>query len=97
MFLWCVLAHKNKLVIVNTELNKGKLKLSMKVKDFPKFEKLITLKFNVFELNETVLSPALFDEPYSEKQINLLLYENNYGLITKIHTLMIKDSAMTYV
>lgn len=60
----------------------------MKAKDIPKFEKLNNLNINVFELANTILSPTYININYLEPQIDLLLYENHYCLITKLHTLL---------
>ena len=57
----------------------------MNVKDTPKFENLNTIKINEFELTGTVLTPIHINKNYLQPQIYLLLYENHYCLITKLH------------
>ena len=106
-FLWCILAYlfpvednKNitsKYVIYMNELNLKGLDFPMKVKDIPKFEKLNNLNVNVFELNGTVLTPIHINKNYFQLQIDLLLYQNHYCLITKLHCLINKDSHMKHV
>ena len=70
----------------------------MKVKDIPKFENLnIGLCINVFELTGNVLTPIHVNKNYLQPQIELLLYQNHYCLITKLHCLINKDSHMRWV
>ena len=70
----------------------------MKVKDIPKFENLnIGLCINVFELTGNVLTPIHVNKNYLQPQIDLLLYQNHYCLITKLHCLINKDSHMKHV
>ena len=59
----------------------------MKRKDIPTFEKLNSLNINVFELsaNDETLSPKNVNKTYYDEQIDLLLYENNYCLITNLY------------
>ena len=80
------------------------LEFPMKVKDIPKFENLNTqsafgigLCMNVFELTGTVLTPIHVNKNYLQPQIDLLLYQNHYCLITKLHCLINKDSHMKNV
>ena len=73
------------------------LEFPMKVKDIPKFENLNDLNVNVFELNGTVLTPIHIIKNYLQPQIDLLLFENHYCLITKLHCLINKDSHMKWV
>ena len=73
------------------------LEFPMKVKDIPKFEKLNNLNVNVFELGKTVLTPIHINTNYDQPQIDLLLFENHYCLITKLHRLINKDSHMKWV
>ena len=106
-FLWCILAYlfpvednKNitsKYVIHMNKLNLKGLEFRMKVKDIPKFEKLNNLNVNVFELNGTVLTPIHINKNYFQAQIDLVLYQNHYCLITKLHCLINKDSHMKHV
>ena len=79
------------------KLNLEGLEFPMKVKDIPKFEKLNNLNVNVFELNGTVLTPIHISTNYDQPQIDLLLFENHYCLITKLHCLINKDSHMKWV
>ena len=76
----------------------------MKVKDIPKFENLNRLStggqqccINVFELTGNVLTPIHINTNYDQPQIDLLLYQNLYCLITKLHCLINKDSHMKHV
>ena len=106
-FLWCILAYlfpvednKNitsKYVIHMNKLNLKGLEFPMKVKDIPKFENLNNLNVNVFELTGAVLTPIHINKNYFQPQIDLLLYENHYCLITKLHCLTNKDSHMRWV
>ena len=106
-FLWCILAYlfpvednKNitsKYVIHMNKLNLKGLEFPMEVKDIPKFENLNNLNINVFELNGTVLTPIHINKNYFQPQIDLLLYQNHYCLITKLHCLINKDSHMKHV
>ena len=59
----------------------------MKIKDIPTFERLNNLNINVFELsaNDKTLSPKHVNKNYYDEQIDLLLYENHYCLITNLH------------
>ena len=106
-FLWCILAYffpvednKNitsKYVIHMNKLNLKGLDFPMKVKDIPKFEKLNNLNVNVFELTGNVLTPIHINKNYFQPQIDLLLYENHYCLLTKLHCLINKDSHMKHI
>ena len=106
-FLWCILAYlfpvednKNitsKYVIHMNKLNLKGLEFPMKVKDIPKYENLINLNVNVFELTGAVLTPIHINKHYFQPQIDLLLYKNYYCLITKLHCLINKDSHMKHV
>ena len=76
----------------------------MKVKDIPKFERLNGLNtggqqcgINVFELTGTLLSPLHINTNYDQPQIDLMVYENQYCLITNINCLINKDSHMKHV
>ena len=96
-FLWSVLAHKyevdNHRERVSHyknhfhELNQGDIQFPMKIKDIPTFERLYNLNINVFELssNDKTLSPKYVNKNYYDEQIDLLLYENHYCLITNLH------------
>ena len=106
-FLWCILAqlypvenHKDRIskyIIHLNKLNLKGLEFPMKVKDIPKFENLNNLNINVFELTGNVLTPIHINKNYLQPQIDLLLYENHYCLITKLHCLINKDSHMKHV
>ena len=52
---------------------------------------------NVLELTGTVLTPIHINTNYDQPQIDLLLYENHYCLITKLHCLINKSSHMKHV
>ena len=96
-FLWSILAHKYKVdnhrerVSYYTnhfhELNQGDIQFPMKIKDIPTFERLNNLNINVFEIsaNDKSLSPKYVNKNYYDEQIDLLLYENHYCLITNLH------------
>ena len=80
------------------------LDFPMKVTDIPKFESLNRLStggqqccINVFELTGNVLTPIHINTNYDQPQIDLLLYQNHYCLITKLHCLINKDSHMKHV
>ena len=80
--------------------NKLKLKgleFPMKVKDIPKFEKLNNSNINVFEFTNKVLTSIHINTNYDQPQIDLLLFENHYCLISKLHCLIKKDSLMKWV
>ena len=59
----------------------------MKIKEIPTFERLNNLNINNFELcfNDKALSPKYVNKNYYDEQIDLLLYENHYCLITNLH------------
>ena len=40
----------------------------MKVEDIPKYEESINFNINVFEMNQTVLTPIYISKHYSEEQ-----------------------------
>ena len=106
-FLWCILAHlfpvedhKNRTSNYSMHTNKlilNRLEIPMKIKDIPKLENLNNLNVNVFELTKTVLTPIHINTNYDQPQIDLLLYQNHYCLITKLHCLINKDSHMKWV
>ena len=86
------------------------LEFPMNVKNIPKLEILNTqsafgiglrtegaLHINVFELTGTVLTPIHINTNSDQPQIDLLLYENHYCLITKLHCLINKSSHMKHV
>ena len=96
-FLWSVLAHKYKVDNHRErvsqykkhfhELNQGDIQFSMKIKDIPTFERLNNLNINVFELsaNDKTLSAKYVNKKYYDEQIDFLLFENHYCLITNLH------------
>ena len=106
-FLWCILTqlypvenHKDRIskyIIHLKKLNLKGLEFPMKVKDIPKFENLNNLNINVFELTGNVLTPIHVNKNYLQPQIDLLLYQNHYCLITRLHCLINKDSHMKHV
>ena len=73
------------------------LEIPMKVKDIPKLEKPNNLNVNVFELTKTVSTPIHTNTNYDQPQIDLLLFENHYFLITKLHRQINNDSHMEWV
>ena len=71
------------------------LDFPMKITDIPKFENLNRLStggqqccINVFELTGNVLTPIHINTNYDQPQIDLLLYQSHYCLITKLHCLI---------
>ena len=106
-FLWCILAHlfpvedhKNRTSSYSMHTNKlilNGLEFPMKIKDILSCENLNNLNVNVFELTRTVLTPIHINKNYLQSQIDLLLFENHYCLITKLHCLLNKDSHMKWV
>ena len=106
-FLWCILAHlcpveehKNRTSNYSMhfdKLNLKRLEFPMKVKDIPKFENLNNINVNVFELTKTVLTPIHTNTNYDQPQIDLLLFENHFCLITKLHCLIKKNSHMKWL
>ena len=79
------------------KLNLERLEFPMKVKHIPKFEDLKNLNVNVFELTNSKLTPILITKNYLQPQIDLLLFENHYCLVTKLHCLITKNSHMKWV
>ena len=79
------------------KLNLEGLEFPMKVKDIPKFEKLNNLNVNVFELTNSKLTPILINKNYLQPRIDLLLFENHYCLIPKLHCQINKDLHMKWV
>ena len=106
-FLWCILAYlypveddKNrtsKYAMYLPTLCTESLEFPVKVKDIPKFKKFNYLNVNVFELTGTVLTPIYINMNYDQPQIDLLLFENHYCLITKLHCLINKKLHMKWV
>ena len=96
-FLWSILAHKYKVDNHRErvshckkqfhELNQGHNHFPMKIKNIPTFERLNNLNINVFQLsaNDKTLSPKYVNKNYYDEQIDLLLYETHYCLITNLH------------
>ena len=112
MFLWFIFAylypvedHKNRtsnyVKYMHTLRTEG-LAFPMKFKDIPKIEKMKNrntegaLRIIVFELAGTVLSPIHINTNYQQPQIDLLLFENHYCLITKLHNLINQHSNMKH-
>ena len=108
-FLWSILAHKYKVdnhrervthyENHSHELNQGDIQFPMKIKDIPTFETLNNLNINVFELsaNDKSLSPKYVNKNYYEEQIDLLLYENQYCLITNSHNFCRNNEHYTHL
>ena len=72
------------------------LEIPMKVTDLSKFENINNFSIgghgiNVFELTGRVLTPIHIKTNYDQPQIDLLLYENHYCLIRKLHCLINKQ------
>ena len=96
-FLWYFLAHKHK-VDHNREkkshykkhffeLGQVDIQFPMKIEVLPTFERIKNLNINVFELSaiDKTLSLKYVNKNYNGEQIDLLLYENHYCLITNLH------------
>ena len=106
-FLWSILAYlypfgNNKNITSKFSMHMNRLNLEglefpMKDKDIPKFEKPNNLNVNDFELTNSVLTPIHINTNYDQPQTDLLLYENHYCLITKLHCLINQDSHMKHV
>ena len=81
------------------ELNQGDIQFPMKIKDIPTFERLNNLNINVFELsaNDKTLSPKCVNKNYYDEQIDLLLYENYYCLITNLHNFCRNNEHYTHL
>ena len=79
------------------KLNLKGLEFPMKVKDIPKFENSNNSNVNVLELTNRVLTPILINKNYLQPQIVLLLFENHYCLITKLHCLINKSSHIKWL
>ena len=75
--------HMNKLNLKGVEF-------PIKVKDISKFENLNNLNIKIFELTNSVVTLIHNNKIYLQPQIDLLLFENHYYLITKLHCLMKK-------
>ena len=81
------------------EVNQGDIHFPMKIKDIPTFERLNNLNINVFEIsaNDKSLSPKYVSKNYYAGQIDLLLYENHYCLITNLHNIVgLRNSIHSY-
>ena len=112
-FLWIILAllfpvenNKNKTSSYSMHFNKfnqNGLDFPMKVKDIPKFENVNmksafdNLNINAFELTGTVPTTIHINKNNLQPQIDLLLYENRYCLITKLRCRINKCSHMKHV
>ena len=107
-FLWNILAHKCKVDNHRErvshyekhfhELNQGDFHFPMKIKDIPTFERLNNLNINVFELSaiDKSPSPKYVDKKYYDEQIDLLLYETHYCLITNLHNFCRNNAHYTH-
>ena len=95
--LWSILAQKYKVdnhrERVSSykkhfhEFNQGDIQFPMKIKDIPTFERFDNLNIKVIELsaNDKTLSPKDVNKNSYDEQIDLLLYENHYCLVTNSH------------
>ena len=102
-FLWSILAHKYKVDNHRErvslykkhfhEPNQGDIQFPTKRKDTHTFERLNNLNINVFELssNDKTISPKYVKKNYYVEQVDLLLYENHYCLITNLHKFCMKN------
>ena len=73
------------------ELNCSMLTFPVKIADIPKFESSNNLKINVMGVNEKFVVPIYLSKARSDKEINLLYYENHYFLIKNIARLLGKQ------
>ena len=108
-FLWSILADKYKLDTHRErvshyenhfhELNQGDIQFPMKIKDISTFERLNNLNINVFELsaNDKTLSPKYVNKNYYDEQVDLLLYENHYCLITTLYNFCRNNEHYTHL
>ena len=99
-YLYPVEDHKNRTSNYSRYLNKLNLKgfeFPMKVTDIPKFEKLNSLNKNVIELTGTVLKPIHLNRNYDQPQIDLIMYENHYCVLTNLHCLTKKFTYEPYM
>ena len=108
-FLWSILAYKYKVDNHRErvshyqnhfhELSQDDIQFPMKIKDIPTFEILNNLNINVFELSasDKSLSPKYVSKNYYEEQIDLLLYENHYCLITNLHNFCRNNDNYTHL
>ena len=108
-FLWSILAHKYKVDNHRErvsyyenhfhELNQSDIQFPMKIKDIPIFERLNNLNINVFVLSayDKSLSPKYVNKNYYDEQIDLLLYENHYCLITNLHNFYRNNEHYTHL
>ena len=102
-FLWCISAHLNPVdnhqyrisnyVKFSRPLNTDDLGFPVKVKDNLNFGKLHNLNSNVFEL-DTTITPIYKNTNYTEPQVDLLLYENHYCSIPRLHKFINKNPHM---
>ena len=106
--LCCILAHLHKVDnhrdrVSNFaksfhKLDQGDILIPMKIKDITSIEQLNKLNKNVFEfpLNYKTFSPKCNNKNYYEEQIDLLLYENHFCLITNLHNVCRKKENYTH-
>ena len=107
-FLWSISAHIYKVDNHRErvsryenhfhELNQGDIQFPMKIKDIPILERINNLNI-VFELsaNDKTLSPKYVNKNYYDEQIDLLLYENHYCLITNLHNFCRNNEHYTHL
>ena len=69
----------------------------MELREVPKFEQLIYLKMNVFEIKSFIdFLPININKTFSEEQTDLLLYKKHYCLITNLHNFCKKKEMYTH-
>ena len=106
-FVWSILAylfpaneHKHRVsnytCFIN-KLNMQGIEMPMHINQIPKFEKQNGLCINVFELESNTLSPVYINKNYSSQQIDLLLYNNHFCLITNIARLISPNRNLNFV
>ena len=106
-FVWCILAHlhkakNNACKVYNykqyfNNLNTTNLTFPMHISQIPKFEKQNGLNINVFELETDSLRPVYVNKNYLKPQIDLLLYQNHYCLITNVARLLTDNRNLNFV
>ncbi len=65
----------------------GNISHPVSMKDIPRVEEMNEVKINVFDYDDNVLPVYLSQKTYA-KEVNLLLYDNHYFLITNIHSFL---------